>query len=375
MKPLANISIYLQAILDAVYGEEVRGSIHDALYAMNAECVSAMEYAAGARDSAQTAAAAASSSASTAAQKVTEATQKATAAANSATNAANSAATAAQKVTEAAQQVTRAAEKVDEAAEKVNEAAAHAANSEASALRAAEQERLAHISATQAGVSEENAGAAELNAAESAAAAVEAAEQARFYSGKPPKPYNGTWWIWDMDAYETLYDSNGNPIGDSSGSNVAAVAPGYVDTHISCDLEGPQGVGISDISLTSGDHSPGTSDVYTVTMTDGSTYTIAVWNGRNGSGAGDVLGIEFDLVIPAAGWSNGAVTVADNRLIAQAKYKYYLIADGASREEFLNCKVQPGDIDTAGFISFTCETAPTHDLTVNITRFELSANG
>ena len=32
---MANISTYLQKILSAVYGEEVRGSIHDAIDAMN----------------------------------------------------------------------------------------------------------------------------------------------------------------------------------------------------------------------------------------------------------------------------------------------------------------------------------------------------
>ena len=34
---MADISSYLQKILDAIYGEEVRGSIHDALAAMNVE--------------------------------------------------------------------------------------------------------------------------------------------------------------------------------------------------------------------------------------------------------------------------------------------------------------------------------------------------
>ncbi len=62
-------------------------------------------------------------------------------------------------------------------------------------------------------------------------------------------------------------------------------------------------MGIQDIRLTKGDHSPGTTDIYTVHMTDGSTYTISVYNGLNGTGAGDVLGISFDLVIPAEGWS------------------------------------------------------------------------
>lgn len=50
---MANISTYLGKILTAIYGEEVRGAIHNALAAMNTESSQAMEYAAGARDSAQ----------------------------------------------------------------------------------------------------------------------------------------------------------------------------------------------------------------------------------------------------------------------------------------------------------------------------------
>ena len=50
---MANISVYLGKILTAIYGEEVRGSIHDALAAMNTESSQAMEYAAGAVNSAQ----------------------------------------------------------------------------------------------------------------------------------------------------------------------------------------------------------------------------------------------------------------------------------------------------------------------------------
>ena len=41
---MANISTYLQKILAAVYGEEVRSSIHDALAAMNVESSNAMQF-------------------------------------------------------------------------------------------------------------------------------------------------------------------------------------------------------------------------------------------------------------------------------------------------------------------------------------------
>ena len=188
-------------------------------------------------------------------------------------------------------------------------------------------------------------------AEESASDAANSAVKAEQYSGKPPMPQNGTWWIWNADTGE------------------------YYDSHISCELPGPTGVGIDDIQLTSGDHSPGTTDIYTVLLTDGSSYNISVYNGLNGTGAGDVLGISFDLVIPASGWKDGSITIADSRLLALATHKYFLSADEVCKEEFIDCNVQPKDITATGFITFTNESDPTMDLTVNLIRFELSGNG
>ena len=66
---MADISSFLKKILSAIYGEEVRGSIHDALAAMNTESSSAMEFASTAKDSAQANAAAAKKSAEDAEKK------------------------------------------------------------------------------------------------------------------------------------------------------------------------------------------------------------------------------------------------------------------------------------------------------------------
>lgn len=63
---MANIETYLAKILSATYGEEVRGSIHDAIYAMNIESENAMSYAATAKESAVNSANAAAASASSA---------------------------------------------------------------------------------------------------------------------------------------------------------------------------------------------------------------------------------------------------------------------------------------------------------------------
>ena len=59
---MADISQHLKAIQTAKYGEEVRGSIHDALEAMNEESSSAKEVAETAQDSAKASASAAKTS-------------------------------------------------------------------------------------------------------------------------------------------------------------------------------------------------------------------------------------------------------------------------------------------------------------------------
>lgn len=425
---MANISPYLQKILEAVYGEEVRGSIHDALAAMNVESSDAMRFAATAKDSAAVSAMDAKASAATAEQKAGEvvasaqaaklsetnakvsennATQQAAAAVSAAagakaseTAAANSEAVATQKAREAADSQSAAAfsEAEAKAAEEraktvksevetlgaqatADKTAAEAAKIAAEAARdtavvsqteAKKSENAALVAQTAAEFAKGDAEAAKLaaQAAKTAAetaktdaedardkaeasetAAAASAFSAQQYSGKPPKPQDGTWWIWD------------------------AAQQKYLDSGISCELVGPTGNGIQDIQLTSGDHTPGTTDVYTVTMTDGTTTTISVYNGRNGTGAGDVLGIAFDLVLPASGWVNGELTVADSRLLALATHKYFIDADETSREEYLDCNVQARNITTTGFITFKSDIDPTADLTVNVIRLELSANG
>lgn len=224
-------------------------------------------------------------------------------------------------------------------------------DAQAAALEAKTSKSAAEKAKDDAQAAKEAAETSEQAASDSADEAATSALSAKQYSGKPPKPQDGMWWIWD------------------------AGKQAYVDSGISCELVGPIGIGIADIQLTKGDHTPGTTDIYTVTLTDDTSYNISVYNGRNGTGAGDVLGIWFDLVIPAAGWANGEITIADSRLLALATHSYLLRADQASREEFLDCNVQPKDITTTGFITFTNDTDPTTDLTVNIIRLELPANG
>ena len=57
---------------------------------------------------------------------------------------------------------------------------------------------------------------------------------------------------------------------------------------------GEAGVGIQSVERTSGTGASGTTDTYTITMTDGSTSTFQVYNGADGSGAGDMLKSTYD---------------------------------------------------------------------------------
>lgn len=320
---MADISSYLQKILDAIYGEEVRGSIHDALAAMNVESNNAMTFAATAQDSARASAALAKDSADTAVTKAGEVVSSANAAKISENNAKASETIAITKAGEASDSATAA---------KTSET--NAANSEATVLaKAAEVE------------------ASKNAAAQSASDASDSADTAKQYSGKSPKPIDGTWWTWNA--------ANGQ----------------YEDTGITCELVGPTGNGIESITQKSGDHMPGSTDVYEIKMTDGTTKEISVYNGKNGSGIGDVQGIAFDIELPVGGWINGRVTIHDDRFVASARYKYFVDTYDECREEVNESKIKPQDITANGYMTFTTEYTPLTTVTINVVRLEVNGSG
>lgn len=57
---------------------------------------------------------------------------------------------------------------------------------------------------------------------------------------------------------------------------------------------GATGANIASITKTSGNGAPGTIDTYTVTLTDGSTSTFEVYNGKDGQGSGDMSKSVYD---------------------------------------------------------------------------------
>ena len=261
------------------------------------------EYADNAKASAD-AAAASATKAATAAQgiddKVAAADASAKAAASSAAAAASSATGVDEKV-QAAQTAADNAAKSETAAKNAQTAAANAQKAAESAQTGAQSAKMAAESAQEAAESAKDAAAGSSTAAgqkatqaaqsaEDAASAKSAAETAKTDAQaardaianmiveavtlETGKPATVTKSLVD-NVYKLVF---GLPRGDTG-------APGP---------KGTPGNGISGIALKSGNHAPGTSDVYTITLTDGTTFDFEVYNGANGAGAGDMLASVYD---------------------------------------------------------------------------------
>lgn len=114
---------------------------------------------------------------------------------------------------------------------------------------------------------------------------------------------------------------------------------------------GPQGVSVESIQLTNGNHAPGTTDTYTITLSDGSAFQFTVYNGANGTGVGDFMASG---VVPMTGnlqMGNNKITgVADAENNDEAVNKGQLdAAIQALREEILSMNffvVQPEGSDS-----------------------------
>ena len=169
-------------------------------------------------------------------------------------------------------------------------------------------------------------------------------------------------------------------------------------------LQGPQGIqgktgatgnGIASIALKSGTHAAGTTDTYEITFTDGTTFDFFVYNGANGTGAGDMLAstydpqgkaqdifayadaksnkaVAFTVTLSASGWSGKAQTVSDARFLT-GNYAYSVAPDSGSFAAYGESVIYADNVTTAGKMQFHCGEVPTAALTVNILRMEASA--
>ena len=363
--------------------------------------------AAAAAQAAQTAAESAEQDAQDASHMAREAAAAA-AAAQAAEGGAQAAQTAAESAKSAAEnaaahvedQANRAAAE-REGAEQAKNAAAAAQTAAQTAQTAAETAATqATDQATRAAQSAQSAQSAASAAVQGASDAQQSASTARQYSGNPPRPINGTWWIWNAET--GLYEDTGiksvlsivksYPSVDAMDTDVGNMWEGalvIIASHVGdpansslyvhdgagwrylSDLSGVEGVGIASIALTQGNHSPGTTDVYTISLTDGRTFDLPVYNGANGTGRGDVLGVSFAVVLPADRWADQRQTVQDSRFLAGEIYNYFVGPAPGSREDYLHGGVYADDVTVDGQMTFYAEADVEHSLTAYVTRLEV----
>ena len=181
------------------------------------------------------------------------------------------------------------------------------------------------------------------------------------------------------------------------------------------DLGEVVGSSIQSIERTSGTGAPGTTDTYTVTLTNGDTTTFQVYNGKDGSGSGDMTKAVYDpqgkaqdifayadakqakitasgilkgngaggvsaavkgtdyaapsvgvsVTLTASGWNANTktqtvnvsvVTATGNLIITAAPDSYMTYAEAGVR-----CTAQG-----AGTLTFACETVPTANVAANV---------
>lgn len=268
-----------------------------------AEVQGVKEYADSAKASADAAAASAEKAAGAAQgidDKVAAADASAKAAASSAAAAAVSATGVDEKV-QAAQTAATNAAKSETAAKNAQTAAANAQKAAESAQTGAQAAKTAAESAQEAAESAKDAAASSSTAAgQKASQAAQSAEDAA--SAKSAAETAKT------DA-QAARDAIVNMIVEAvtlETGKPATVSKSLVDNVYKLDFglprggtgaPGPRGApgnGISGIALKNGTHAPGTSDVYTITLTDGTTFDFEVYNGANGQGAGDMLASVYD---------------------------------------------------------------------------------
>lgn len=154
---MPDISADLRRIKEAIYGEEVRDSIHDAIKDINEVCEDNVSTVSQITNQAREHKDAAGVSATNAANSATEATGQATNAANSAIEATRQVGLAQNEVTNAQHQVELATEQATNAANSATEATNQATTATTQATNAAASATSADLSKTAARTSELNA--------------------------------------------------------------------------------------------------------------------------------------------------------------------------------------------------------------------------
>ena len=91
-----------------------------------------------------------------------------------------------------------------------------------------------------------------------------------------------------------LYDPDNGNVGLCTSRTDEADGSGSASITYKGTLKGADGSSIQSIKRISGIGAPGTTDTYAVTLTNGDTTTFEVYNGKDGSGSGDMTKAVYD---------------------------------------------------------------------------------
>lgn len=151
-----------------------------------------------------------------------------------------------------------------------------------------------------------------------------------------PITWQGEWVASNVYAKNDAVSYDGSAWVMTAGP-VAGAVPG-VDSQWAImarkGADGGKGVGIASIARTSGTGAAGTTDTYTITLTDGSTSTFTVYNGKDGaSGSGSsavtsVNGKTGDVKLPVSGFGTCATAAAIAIKVVDGLPEDFLVKDG-----------------------------------------------
>lgn len=133
----------------------------------------------------------------------------------------------------------------------------------------------------------------------------------------------------------TTYYIFGPKTSGTWGTGVSLIGPqgstGATGATGSTGATGATGNGIASVTLTSGNHAPGTTDTYTITFTDSTTSTFTVYNGSNGTGSGTVTSV--GMTVPT-GLSVSGSPVTSSGTLAVSLASGYSIPTTAKQSEW-----------------------------------------
>ena len=162
-----------------------------------------------------------------------------------------------------------------------------------------------------------------------------------------------------------LYDPDNGNVGICTSRTDKADGSGSASITYKGTLKGADGSSIQSIKRTSGTGAPGTTDTYTVTLTNGNSTTFQVYNGKDGSGSGDMTKSVYDPKGKA------------QDIFAYADAKYSKPSGGIPKTDLANAvQTSLGKADSAlQSVPSTYRTASAQDTIDNGKQSKITASG